>query len=90
LNDDDQKRLRAELQSNPAFSALRDWAHEQRDKYLANLAQTIWTNPDIVTETALREKAAFFRGMNVVLNQPFFSARALKDEVERKDTNESA
>ena len=66
---------------------MKEWAHEQRDRYLLNLAQTIWQNPDVVTEQALREKAAFFRGMNVVLNQPFFNAKALERELDGRDVN---
>jgi hypothetical protein len=43
----------------------------------------LWRRPDDVTQAALREKAAFFRGMNIVLNQPFFSAKALERALEQ-------
>ena len=90
VKNEDAKRLRAELSANPAFAALKEWAHEQRDLYLANLARSLFTNPDLVTEAALREKAAFFRGVNIVLNQPFFDGKLLKKELEQKDVTELA
>lgn len=85
LADDDSKRLRAELNGHPAFDELKRWAHEQRDLYLRNLAKALFLNPAAVTEAAVGEKSAFFRGMNFVLNQPFFSAKSLEGELERKE-----
>lgn len=78
----------AQLNANPAWDALKAWAQQQRDSYMANLAQAIWKNPDVLNEAGVREKAAFFRGMNTLLNQPFFSAQALKRAVENS-TEES-
>jgi hypothetical protein len=73
----------AALKANPEFDALKNWARQQRDGYMHNLARALWENPDNVTTAALREKAAFFRGMNIVLNQPFFSAKALERALEQ-------
>lgn len=86
---DDNKQLIASLNQNPAWHTLKQWSHSQRDAYLQNLAQALWKDPDKVTEAALREKAAFFRGMNTVLNQPFFSAKALERAIE-SSTEESS
>lgn len=80
--------LVAQLEQHPAWAELREWTKEARDGYLNNLAQSIWKNPDSVTEAALREKAAFFRGMNTLLNQPFFTAKGLQRAVENS-TEES-
>lgn len=73
----------ASLKSHPAWDELRRWTHQQRDQYLVNLAGVIFADPDKVTEAALREKAAFFRGMNTLLNEPFFSAKALERAAEK-------
>lgn len=80
---EDQRALIAQLNTNPAWHALKVWSQQQRDGYMTNLAQTIWKNPDVLNEAAVREKAAFFRGMNTLLNQPFFSAQMLKRAVEQ-------
>jgi hypothetical protein len=81
--DDEQQRMIAWLKTSPEFAALGEWSRQQRDGYLAKLAEALWRRPDDVTQAALREKAAFFRGMNIVLNQPFFSAKALERALEQ-------
>jgi hypothetical protein len=80
---EEQRRIIAELSRSPGFAELKKWAYEQRDVYLKSLGKALFTNPDLVTASALREKAAYFRGQRDALNAPFFSANQLKTMIDK-------
>lgn len=87
--DDERKRLLASLEAHPAWAELKAWTQEQRDAYLRKLADAIYEGRPL-TEADLDYKRGFFRGMALLLNQPFFSAAQLRKEIERRDVTESA
>lgn len=84
-NDDGLRPLRAELQSNPAFIALKQWAIEQRTGYYENLGKQLFENPGTIAESDLDFKRGYWRGQMRLLNQPFFDAQALQADMDRAD-----
>jgi hypothetical protein len=79
----------AELSDTRGFQDLRERVRKAQVDYYTNLGREMYAKPHMVTEAALLQKQAFFRGAWFVLNTPLFEMSALARELAKtKDEDE--
>jgi hypothetical protein len=80
------RQLVADLYAHPGFEALKRRARKLREDYYFALASDMYAKPAAVTEAALNEKRAYFKGMARILNEAWLDAKDLERDLARKGT----
>jgi hypothetical protein len=79
----------AEVKDTRGYQDWRARVAREKERFYTTLAREMFVNPDRVTEAALREKQAFWRGADYALNIVLFEAMAVDREFSKtKDEDE--
>lgn len=78
MTDDRDKPVLADWSLHPGHTLMRQKLLQAREDYYVALAKILYAQPDLIADTDLRSKSAFFRGALWILNQPVFERKALE------------
>lgn len=79
----------ADLAGHPGWELLRQRAVESRDRYMGNLAKTLYDDPSSLDPAAVEYRRGFFRGIFWLLNNPVFEARELERVISEQRAGEA-
>ncbi len=82
---EDERQMLADLYQHPGFAVLKERVRKIKQEYFEALAADLYGNPEKIREADLTAKQQYFKGIARILNEPYFEARHVTQDLARKE-----